>query len=153
MNGGASSSAGSPAAAQAAGSSGAPTLESAVLKELRAQLLAAHHERDDLLKDVEALCMQARASAPAPPRRVEPFLHFRGSACSTRSNPRTPAPCVCVRFHLLCESFSWALDITPLPWPVERNLSRTWAEAERTWRSRSAMDRSVRSALSPGAGQ
>lgn len=46
---------------QEGGGSGVPSPEAAVMRELRAQLRAAHNERDDLLKDVEALCMQARA--------------------------------------------------------------------------------------------
>ena len=35
--------------------------EDAAMKELRSLLASAHRERDDLLKDVEALCMQVGA--------------------------------------------------------------------------------------------
>ena len=45
-------------ASQEAGSERVISSGGAAMKELRSLLAAAHRERDDLLKDVEALCMQ-----------------------------------------------------------------------------------------------
>ena len=61
LNGGSNGLAGNPGAAHVGSGSDVSSPESAMVKELNMKLLAAQHERDDLLKDVEALCMQASA--------------------------------------------------------------------------------------------